>query len=163
LAAEVPEFDASALEEHPLRMSHVLRGVYVGDLHDAQQVLVGGAAEVHAVLNMADMSSGELPYPPVPASITYCNLPLIDFQYCDPRNWHEAADFIDRFKEGILVHCLAGISRSPTAVLAYLVKYEKLSQWRAMRLLRKARPQARPAPELLKSFADFRKTLRWSR
>jgi len=143
-------------------MSRVRHGIFLGDLIDACHVLLTGNGEIRAVLNMADLTEAEPAYPPIPDSVVYCNLPLIDFQYCDPRVWHEAADFIDRYKDGVLVHCLAGISRSATAVLAYLVKYEKLGPWRAMRLLRKARPQVKPAPELMQSFKEFRKSLRWS-
>ena len=162
LALDVPEPYRSLLQDHTPRMSHIMHGIYVGDVYDAYDVLLRGAAEVQAVLNMIDMGDGELHYPAAPESVTYCNLPLIDFQYCDPRTWHEAADFIDRCKDGVLVHCLAGISRSPTAALAYLLKYEGLPLWRATRLLRKARPQARPAPQLLKSLKEFRKSLRWT-
>lgn len=160
--AAVPESYRSLLEEHPPRLSRVRDGIFLGDLIDACHVLLTGWGEVGAVLNMADLTDAEPPYPPVPGSVVYCHLPLVDFQYCDPRIWHEAADFIAQHKDGVLVHCLAGISRSPTAVLAYLVKYEKLGPWRAMRLLRKVRPQVRPAPELMESFREFRKSLRWS-
>ncbi|RWS21426.1 dual specificity protein phosphatase 14-like isoform X2 [Leptotrombidium deliense] len=43
-----------------------------------------------------------------------------------------------------LVHCYAGVSRSATLVLAYLMKYEKLNLRDAFNYLRERRPVVRP-------------------
>merc|ERR1719263_744184 len=50
---------------------------------------------------------------------------------------------------GVLVHCKGGISRSPTMIIAYLMKYEQLSLRDAMEVCSLARPAARPRANFL--------------
>ncbi|KAF7794356.1 hypothetical protein EIP86_005490 [Pleurotus ostreatoroseus] len=50
----------------------------------------------------------------------------------------------------ILVHCSAGISRSPTLVIAYLMRSHRMSLKAAMGLVVKARPQVSPNPGFIK-------------
>lgn len=57
----------------------------------------------------------------------------------------------------VLVHCAVGASRSPTAVIAYLMKYKNMDYDAAFNLVRAARPIANPAQalvELVKSLGD---------
>lgn len=55
----------------------------------------------------------------------------------------------------ILVHCKQGVSRSPTIVLAYLMKYRKLSLARAIKLVSFRRPEINPNPTFMKQLEDF--------
>ena len=53
--------------------------------------------------------------------------------------------FNDIFKvieshNNVLVHCVAGISRSPTIVIAYLMKYEKMNKENAIEWVKYKRP-----------------------
>lgn len=60
-----------------------------------------------------------------------------------------AADQIDTWLTGgkrVLIHCTAGVSRSVTAVVWYLVRYQGYSWDRALETVRRARPQANPNP-----------------
>ena len=59
-------------------------------------------------------------------------LPLLD----------EVADMIKEGVEkgGILVHCMAGVSRSATCVIAYLMREHKHSLRSALELVRSKRP-----------------------
>jgi dual specificity protein phosphatase 1B len=45
---------------------------------------------------------------------------------------------------GVLVHCNAGISRSSTLVIAYLIKYHKMKYDDAYQLVKVARPAILP-------------------
>jgi protein-tyrosine phosphatase len=58
----------------------------------------------------------------------------------------EAADFIFRhLKDGVLVHCFGGISRSATIVIYFLWKYGYAPNIdAALKLVRKHRPDVRP-------------------
>lgn len=62
-------------------------------------------------------SPEELPY--------YLYLPADDHESFDiSKYFEEAIEFIDnkRRKTNVLIHCMAGVSRSVTLVLAYLIK-----------------------------------------
>lgn len=60
--------------------------------------------------------------------------------------FNSAYDFIDRhIREGnVLVHCRAGISRSSSIVIAYLIKKNKLDFQQALSLVRMERPIVHP-------------------
>ncbi len=84
----------------------------------------------------------------------------IDYQWrsiIDGYCWEEHDEIIRRFDEAaeqlqewltggkrVLVHCVAGVSRSVTAVVWYLMRYEGMSWDEALQLIRAARPQANP-------------------
>ena len=44
----------------------------------------------------------------------------------------------------VLVHCNAGVSRSSTIIIAYLIKYKSMAYRQALELVRKNRPAAKP-------------------
>lgn len=51
----------------------------------------------------------------------------------------------------IIIHCAAGISRSATAALTYLMLYEAMGFYDILDQMRKARPQINPHPHLIRS------------
>lgn len=65
------------------------------------------------------------------------------------RRFTAAADQIHAWTESgrtVLVHCTAGVSRSVTAVVWYLVRYEGYGWTDALDLVRRTRTQANPNP-----------------
>lgn len=62
--------------------------------------------------------------------------------------WDEMAAFINKHIENghnVLVHCHAGMSRSVTAVLYYLIRYRGFKTAKgALKVVRRSRPMARP-------------------
>ncbi|CAO3641834.1 unnamed protein product [Mucor fragilis] len=73
----------------------------------------------------------------------------------------ESTAFIDQaIKEdhNILVHCLAGVSRSPTILTAYLMATQKLRWKEALAIIKQTRPFVNPNPgfiEQLKLFQEM--------
>jgi atypical dual specificity phosphatase len=55
----------------------------------------------------------------------------------------------------ILVHCSAGISRSPTVVVAYLMKRRGMTLKVALGQIVRARPQVSPNPGFLRQLKDL--------
>lgn len=72
------------------------------------------------------------------------------------------ADKIDKVRRErgkVFVHCIAGISRSATLVLAYLMKYHKMKLIDAHAYVKKRRPLIRPNAGFWKDLVDFEKKL----
>ncbi|KAH8116391.1 protein-tyrosine phosphatase-like protein [Phellopilus nigrolimitatus] len=55
----------------------------------------------------------------------------------------------------VLVHCLGGISRSPSVVIAYLMRYQGYSLLQALAQVWSQRPKVIPNNEFIKYLEDF--------
>ncbi|XP_055315684.1 dual specificity protein phosphatase 18 isoform X2 [Sitodiplosis mosellana] len=94
----------------------------------------------------------ELPETPLPlidgSKPVYLQVPVLDKSDIDISNYFdEVSDLIEQIRQTngkTMVHCVAGVSRSASLVLAYLMKYWKMSLKGAFELVRTARPQIRP-------------------
>ncbi|KFM77964.1 Dual specificity protein phosphatase 8, partial [Stegodyphus mimosarum] len=75
----------------------------------------------------------------------------------------EAFNFLDKVREGsgcVLVHCLAGISRSPTVAIAYVMRYLRLSSDDGYRYVKSKRPTISPNFNFLGQLLEYEKQLR---
>jgi predicted protein tyrosine phosphatase len=98
-------------------MIRIIEGLYLGHREDARDLVrIEGAGITH-VLNCTE----ELPNYHE-GRLTYLKLNLRDPDPAFQRNIVPACRFIDeaRAAGGVLVHCFAAVSRSPSTVLAYL-------------------------------------------
>lgn len=74
---------------------------------------------------------------------SYLYIPADDIEHFDLYQYFEkAANFIDRNlpHTNVLVHCLAGVSRSVTLVIAFLMKRLKLNFADAYSIIKSRRP-----------------------
>lgn len=74
----------------------------------------------------------------------------------------ECFDFIEGAKRsggGVLVHCLAGKSRSVTIVVAYLMRKHGMSLSEALNLVKSKRPIASPNPGFISQLQEYEKSL----
>lgn len=62
-------------------------------------------------------------------------------------------------KEKILVHCLAGQSRSATIVVAYLMKYQNLTVEQALQIVQEKRIYANPNKGFRQQLALFQASM----
>ena len=60
----------------------------------------------------------------------------------------------------VLVHCAMGISRSPSIVIAYLMRYHCLSYSDALTLVTKCHASTRPMPNFQKQLQHYEKVLK---
>ncbi|GFR88912.1 dual specificity protein phosphatase [Elysia marginata] len=77
----------------------------------------------------------------------------------------QAIKFIDEARdkqEGVLVHCLAGISRSVTVTVAYLMSREKMSLNHAYDHVKRCKPNISPNFTFMGQLLDFEKCLNHS-
>lgn len=59
----------------------------------------------------------------------------------------------------VLVHCMAGISRSVTITIAYLMKYHRMSTQRAYQYLKDMRPAISPNLNFMGQLIEFERSL----
>ena len=59
----------------------------------------------------------------------------------------------------VLVHCMAGISRSVTITIAYLMKYHRMSTNRAYQYLKDMRPAISPNLNFMGQLIEFERSL----
>lgn len=85
---------------------------------------------------------------PFPEQLIYKTLPILDIPDTDITAFlEECNSFIDQARDQngvVLVHCNAGVSRSASIVIGYLMTQERLSFREAYSQVQSARPSARP-------------------
>ncbi|MEB3338797.1 MAG: dual specificity protein phosphatase [Leptolyngbyaceae bacterium] len=55
----------------------------------------------------------------------------------------------------ILVHCLAGVERSPTVCIAYLCRHHNLELWEAINWLKRVHPSSMPTESQIRVVREF--------
>ncbi|KAG6586587.1 mitogen-activated protein kinase phosphatase 1 [Phytophthora cinnamomi] len=83
-----------------------------------------------------------------PDEFCYFNIRLRDHSSQDiARHFYSMFDFIERAREcggRIFLHCVKGISRSPTMAIAYLMWYKNIGMYKALDFVRQSRPIVDP-------------------
>lgn len=78
------------------------------------------------------------------------------------RHFDRCSDLIKKNKEvggRTLVHCMAGVSRSSSICIAYLMKHEGMKLKDAYNLVKSRRPIIRPNPGFFRQLIDYEKQL----
>ncbi|XP_055534036.1 dual specificity protein phosphatase 14-like [Wyeomyia smithii] len=103
----------------------------------------------------------ELPNTPLPCDETtgYMRVPVKDNREANLEQYFdEVADKIEEESKlnGVtLVHCVAGVSRSASLCLAYLMKYHRMTLKDAYNHVKARRPQIRPNVGFIRQLSDF--------
>ena len=71
----------------------------------------------------------------------------------------KATDFIHFAHSPVLVHCFAGVSRSSSVVIAYLMRFRKMTFQQASDYLTDKHPRAQPNPKFLRDLIEYEKQL----
>jgi len=124
-------------------MSQIIEGLYIGSFADAKNKKFLTDARITHILSAA----WEL-QPSFPDMYEYLHVKLSDKPTFDLTiHLNGAVEFIERALQAggrVLVHCYAGISRSASCVIAYLIRIRKLSFESALNLCQAKRPQVKP-------------------
>src|SRR3990167_330996 len=139
-------------------MSLIKKGLLVGNYKDAGDLRFLTSHRVTHIL----CSAAELT-PLFPGRFKYKHVVADDVPYFNlSRYFDGAADFIHdamRSNGVVLVHCAAGISRSVSLTLAYLMKYERMKLAPALSLIKSRRFIANPNPGFLRQLKEYESRL----
>jgi len=126
-----------------LQVGRVERGLFVSSQDVANEPSLLSENGITHILNVAGFPSQKLP------EITYLDISILDLPEEPLRSHFQTCfQFIDaallQETGGVLVHCNAGVSRSVSVVLAYLMSRKRCSLDQALTTVRKVRPIAKP-------------------
>lgn len=141
-------------------MSDVTEHVILGNIEDASSAVFFEAWRITRILNCADEHANHK----YPTHIPKVCIPLEDDEYpaAESQILAAAGQLEDWTRQGerVFVHCKAGVSRSPTVVMAWLIAYRKYSFDDAWCKVVKARPFVYPNKHfigILKGMANHAK------
>lgn len=130
-------------------------GLFVGSFEGAKDIKSLRINKINAVLTASGSSIIKYLYHDV-----YLHKIILaqDIESYDlTKHFQEAFDFIDRARKStnVLVHCFAGVSRSVTLVVAYLMARYQWTMGRAMEHVRQKRAVAQPNPGFMRQLRKF--------
>ncbi|CAN8191202.1 dual specificity protein phosphatase 15 [Geothlypis trichas] len=134
-------------------MSQILPGLYLGNFVDAKDLEQLSRNKITHIVSIHESPQ------PLLKDITYLRIPLPDTPEANiKRHFKECISFIHQCRlhgGNCLVHCLAGISRSTTVVVAYVMVVTELSCQEVLDAIRTIRPVANPNPGFRQQLAEF--------
>ena len=142
---------------HP---SQIFKWMYLGTFDTACNISDLRRLGITYVLNLA----GECKNTLLPKSITELHLKMkdmADFEVID--YFEQANEFINKVRNSggtMLIHCKYGVSRSPSFVTAYLVKYFGFNVQSALNFIRKKRPMINPNSGFIEQLEKYEKTFK---
>ena len=140
-----------------------LGGIYLGNYDAASDITLLKKHKIGAVLTVA-AGTGLRYHPDAVAS--HDMIPAMDVDYYDmTKHYDRCHDFIDKNRKftNVLVHCWAGVSRSATIVITYLMKKYDFSFDESHSFVKKKRKQIYPNPGFVRQMRSYDTQLRLKR
>ena len=135
-------------------LHYVVDGVYIGSQDAALNVSALNHCKITHILNVATGISNAFP-----ERYKYLNIELLDLPQANIRQvFSRTNEFIQEavVDDGcVLIHCNAGISRSASIVLAYLLGIHLMRYEDAYNLLKTARSKIRPNEGFVAQLKDY--------
>ncbi|XP_060073022.1 dual specificity protein phosphatase 1-like [Ylistrum balloti] len=150
-----PLFQSLSVPSEPVEL---LPHLYIGNALSAAGKDVLLAHGITAILNVSNNCQNHFD-----TDFRYKNIPVDDNPLVDLSTWFmESISFIDDVKRHggkTLVHCQAGISRSATICLAYIMQSQCLSLDEAFEFVKSRRSVISPNISFLQQLLDFEKEI----
>ncbi|KAE8635414.1 hypothetical protein XENTR_v10002613 [Xenopus tropicalis] len=139
-------------------LNSISEGLYLASAKAARNRTLLATHCITCVINVSlEIDKNESP------ELEYVHIPVPDTpDTCLLQYFDDIADKIHNIKVSggsTLLHCVAGISRSPTLCLAYLMKYHSLSLLAAHARVKMCRPIIRPNLGFWKQLMSYEMTL----
>ncbi|KAM6374249.1 dual specificity protein phosphatase 22 isoform 1-T1 [Alca torda] len=139
----------------PSNLCVILPGLFIGNFKDARDVEQLSKNNITHILSIHDSAR------PMLEGVKYLCIPAADSPSQNlARHFRESIKFIHECRltgEGCLVHCLAGVSRSVTLVVAYIMTITDFGWEDALSVVRAARSCANPNMGFQRQLQDFEK------
>ena len=146
------------IENHPA--SQVLPYLFLGNMRDASDISILKRLGIKYVLNVT-AKPPNYAYDP---EIVYKQLEAADNGVQNLRQFFEEAfNFIEQARvnqSGVLIHCHAGVSRSPTIAVAYLMKHYPMAMAEAYKFVKTRRSIISPNLNFMGQLWEFEQGLR---
>ena len=145
----------SASHESHANSSHadeIIPGLYVGNKHTVQSL----PSDVSAVISCRSHPQR----PQISEAIVWKSIAVPDKASTDlTQYFDEVYDFIEHATTGVLIHCNRGISRSPSLVIAYLMKKFDVPYTAAYHYVSKKHPACNPNSSFERQLKAYEATL----
>ncbi|XP_070578410.1 dual specificity protein phosphatase 10-like [Ptychodera flava] len=140
--------------------AQILPFLYIGGDKDASDIKLMERLKIKYILNV----TSHIPlYFEKTADIVYKRLPASDnCQQNLTQYFEEASEFIDDARHkglNVLVHCQAGISRSATICISYIMKHTKMTMTDAYQYIKHKRPIISPNLNFMGQLMEFESAL----
>ena len=133
------------------RVTKIWERLYLGGLKDAQQLARSNPQRINTVISLCREEAQNKA-----AKITYIHIPIADSRLIPPQKFEDVmfAIAIGVRRGNLLVHCLAGLSRSPILVAAWMHRCGYSGIDKALAQIAELREIA-PSQLLLRSVKDL--------
>ena len=154
----VEMFSAMKMLKEDTKPIELINNLFIGSIGAASNLKI---LEENKITHILIVGQGIKKY--FPDKFTYIQFNILDTeiqnikQYFDPAN-----EFINNAinnKGKVLVHCHAGISRSGTICIAYIMKYKKMKFDDALKFVRQKRPKISPNKGFIEQLRNYEKEL----
>jgi len=136
----------------------IIPNLYLGSQDAAFNTTDLDLKKCHYILNVATgIENG------YPDRYIYQTTPILDIEEVDiTTEFPKCFEFIRKGIEhgGVLVHCNAGVSRSASVVIGYLMNVHKLTYQEAYEMTKKSKSDIRPNPGFVKALLRYEQTLK---
>ncbi|CAI9744424.1 specificity phosphatase 10-like [Octopus vulgaris] len=150
------------LVEHQIEaaeVSRILPFLYLGNERDAGNLQILKELDITYILNVTSHVRPHFES----QGIHYKTIPVTDSGHQNLRKYFDdAIEYIDEAKRNgakILIHCQAGVSRSATVTIAYLLKHSTLSMTDAYRYVKQKRAIISPNFNFMGQLMEFEQSL----
>ncbi|XP_034054707.1 dual specificity protein phosphatase 14 isoform X1 [Gymnodraco acuticeps] len=140
------------------QVSQVRPGLYLSGSDPALRLSVLSSRSISLVVNASGLQ--DLVYPQM-EGLSVLNVPLQDQPHAPLKLYFDlVGERIHQNRTGrTLVHCSAGRSRSPSLIIAYLMRFEGLSLRRAHEAVLEQRPFIRPNAGFWRQLMEYERSL----